>query len=103
MSKPYIHKSRGAINANVYINKCLRSNLVQFIKEHYNNDNDIFWPGLAKVHYAEVRARYLKSQNIKLVPMGDNPPNVPQARPIANFYCTTSLEPGKLTFKNVFY
>ena len=44
MPKRYIHKSRGAINANVFFNKCLRPNLVQFIKENYNDDNHIFWP-----------------------------------------------------------
>ena len=69
MSKTYIHEFRGAINVNVYINKCLRPNLVPFIKEHYNDDNHIFWPDLAKAHYAEVTTRYLESQNIKFVPM----------------------------------
>jgi len=49
----------------------LRPNLVPFIKEHYNDDNHIFWTCLAKAHYAEVTTRYLESQNIKFVPMGD--------------------------------
>ena len=35
MSKPYIQEFWGATNANVYINKCLRPNLVPFIKEYY--------------------------------------------------------------------
>jgi len=70
----------------------LRPNLVPFIKEHYNDDNYIFWPDLAKAHYAEVTTRYLESQNIRFVPMGDNPPNVPQARPIENFWANLDLK-----------
>ena len=62
MPKPYIHESRGAINANVYINKCLRRNLVPFIKEHYKDDNHIIWPDLARAHYAEATTRYPKHQ-----------------------------------------
>ena len=80
------------LNANVYINKCLRPNLVPFIKEHYNDDNHIFWTGLAKAHYAEVTTKYLESQNITFVPMGDNPLNVPQARPIENFWANLVLK-----------
>jgi len=87
-SMSYIQKSRVAIDANDYINKCLRPNLVIFIKEHYNEDNHIFWPA----HYAEATTRYLESQNIKLVPIDDDPPNVPQARPIENFWANLYLK-----------
>ena len=92
MSMPYIHKYQVAIDANVYINKCLRPNLVPYIKEHYNEENHIFWPDLAKTHYTEATTRYLESQNIKLVPMDDNPPNIPQARPIKNFWANLYLK-----------
>ena len=70
-------------------------NLVPFIKEHYKDDDDnlIFWPDLAKAHYAEVTTRYLESQNIvRFVPMGDKPPNEPQARPIENFWANLVLK-----------
>ena len=36
----------GQKTVNVYINKCLRPNLVPFIKEHYKEDNYIFLPDL---------------------------------------------------------
>ena len=86
MSKPYIQESRGATNANVYINKCWRPNLVSYIKEHYNLDNYIFWTEIAIAHYAEIITKYLESQGITFLQINDNPPNVPQTRPIETLW-----------------
>ena len=33
LSKPYIHESKGSIDSQVYINKCLRPTLVPIIRE----------------------------------------------------------------------
>jgi hypothetical protein len=64
----------------------LRSKLVPFIKEHHNDGNYVFWPDLASSHYAQATMDFLDEKKIIYVPKGDNPPNVPQARPIENFW-----------------
>ena len=34
------------------------TNLVPFIKEHYNDDNHIFFPDLAKAHFCNTSANF---------------------------------------------
>lgn len=86
ISQPYIHTSRAqAVNSDVYINKCL-TKLKDFIEKYHNQDEIIFWPDLASCHYAKKTLDWLNEKNIKFVPQKDNPPNVPQARPIENFW-----------------
>lgn len=46
----------------------------------------MFWPDLARCHYSKKTLDWLNGQNIQFVPKEDNPPNVPQARPIENFW-----------------
>ena len=60
--------------------------IVLFIRERYNDDNYVFWPDLDSCHYSFETIEYLNSQNIIQVPKDDNPPNVPQARPIERFW-----------------
>lgn len=90
ISEPYIHESNNAITANVYINKCLKNNLIKFISEHHFNKEYIFWPDLAKAHYAKETLDWFKSKNINLVPKEENPPNLPQSRPIENLWSILS-------------
>ena len=40
------------------------------------------WPDLAKAHYSNIVQQCLTEKNIPFVSRVDNPPNVPQARPI---------------------
>ena len=40
--EPYIHRSNGSINAAAYLNQCVKSKLIPFIKKHYANDDIIF-------------------------------------------------------------
>ncbi|CAM4849386.1 unnamed protein product [Rotaria magnacalcarata] len=63
-----------------------QSKLRLFIEEYHAGDEYIFWPDLASSHYADKTTRWLHEQNIKFVPKQDNPPNVPQARPIEDFW-----------------
>ncbi|XP_050500958.1 uncharacterized protein LOC126880924 [Diabrotica virgifera virgifera] len=90
VSQPFVGRVRGeALNADIYIDRCL-TKLVQFINTHHSNDEIIFWPDLASCHYARRTTDWLTAQNINFVPKRDNPPNVPQARPIEEFWAVLS-------------
>ncbi|XP_050515006.1 uncharacterized protein LOC126890196 [Diabrotica virgifera virgifera] len=90
VSQPFVGRVRGeAPNADIYIDRCL-TKLVQFINTHHYNDEIIFWPDLASCHYARRTTDWLTAQNINFVPKRDNPPNVPQARPIEEFWAVLS-------------
>ena len=44
-----------------------------------------FWPDLALSHYADSVVRWM-NENVSYVGKDKNPPNVPQASPIENFW-----------------
>ena len=46
----------------------------------------MFWPDLSSSHYANEVVSFLDANNIKYLPKGKNPPNVPVARPIEDFW-----------------
>lgn len=86
ISKPYIVPSGQAINEDVYLNKCLRSRLIPFIEHFHKNDQVVFWPDLASSHYSKKVQAYLASQNVECVPRERNIANVPEIRPIEDFW-----------------
>ena len=86
IAEPFIQESSIAIDAERYINKCLKPKLFKFIRSWYNHDEYVFWPDLASAHYANTTIETLKANKIVFVSRGDNPPNVPQARPIEKFW-----------------
>ena len=45
-----------------------------------------FWPDKASAHYARKTTRFLESHNIHFVSKEDNPTEVPQCRPIEDFF-----------------
>ena len=59
--------------------------LVPFLRQ-YHEDGDVFWPDLGSSHYAKETVSLLHVQNISFVRKQDNPPNVPQLRPIETFW-----------------
>ena len=75
-----------AINQDVYLQECLKKRLLKFIREHHDNDNYVFWPDLASSHYAQKVTTWLKEQNINFVPREINPANLPEVRPIEDFW-----------------
>lgn len=85
ISDPVFFKSGLAVNANVYIHKCLPV-LKRFIDCNHKNDKTVFWPDLASAHYAKATQDELKKLKIDYVPKEENPPNVPQLRPIETFW-----------------
>jgi transposase len=46
----------------------------------------VFWPDLVSSHYPNATLLEYERLNIKFVPKSSNPPNVPQLRPIENFW-----------------
>lgn len=82
VSNIYVHKSEQAISSRIYLNECINKILLPFIEKHHNNDDYVFWPDKASAHYAGIVLDRLNEKNITFVPKLNNPPNVPQARPI---------------------
>ena len=50
------------------------------------DDDFVFWSDLASVHYAKIILDYLEDKQVEIVPREDNPPNLPECRPIKNFW-----------------
>ena len=71
-----------SINQDVYMEKCLKPNLLPFLG---GQGDCIFWPDLARAHYAERTLSFLAEHGVKVVSKDINSPNVPQCRPIEDF------------------
>lgn len=85
-SEPFFVPSKGNINGNIYRKECIERRLIPFLQQHHADGDYIFWPDLASSHYAKDTVALLEEENIHFVPKKDNPPNVPQLRPIENFW-----------------
>lgn len=86
VSVPLIRPNKAkAVDSDVYIGQCLPK-LKLFIGKYHAHDKIMFWPDLASCHYAKKTLDWLTEQKVPFVPKKDNPPNVPQARPIENFW-----------------
>ena len=71
---------RGSQFGHLY-KRMLRATLATFCPD----SNYIFWPNLADYHYSKQTVA-LMNENVYFVPKDINPPNVPQERPIENFW-----------------
>lgn len=102
VSKPFFAKSKQAVNKDVYMSN-LRKRLVPFINEHHKNGQYLFWPDLASSHYANDVIAFLETENINYVPKVKNPPNVPEARPIEDFWAALkrAVYAGNWQAKNI--
>jgi transposase len=74
-----------AVKKEVYISKCLPI-LQKFIQKHHKNTKIVFWPDLASADYVKNTLVQLEQLKIENVPKKENPPNVPQIRPIENVW-----------------
>jgi hypothetical protein len=79
-------KSRGNVNAKVYKTECITKRLMPFIRKFHRDQNFIFWPDLASSHYARETIEVYNKLNVRYVPRNENPPSVPQLRPIVEFW-----------------
>ena len=57
-----------------------------FINAHHADGNYVFWPDLATSHYAKTVIDCYEAHGISFVKKVDNPPAVPECRPIENFW-----------------
>jgi transposase len=100
VSDPFIFE--GTMTSEIYLEHCLKKILIPFIHKNYPENNVLFWPDLASAHYGDICISYLEEQNVKFVKKEDNPPNMPQARPIERFWsiCKQSYSDLKKSPKN---
>ena len=82
VSSTYVHHSAIPVKKKIYLNECIRKQLLPFIKYHHKGDNTLFWRDLASLHYSKQIQDFLMAYQINFVQRQQNPPNVPQARPI---------------------
>ncbi len=97
ISDPFICQSGMAINQYVYRDECLKKKLLPFIEKYHSDKNYVFWPDLASSHYAETVLDYLIENSINHVDKVDNPANLPECRPIEDFW---SILKGKVYANN---
>ena len=97
LSEPFICPSGMAINQHIYLEECIESKLVPFIKKYHSETNYVFWPDLASSHYADKVLDYLIENSINHVDKVDNPDNLPECRPIEDFW---SILKGKVYENN---
>jgi len=57
-----------------------------FIRDNYSEGDYLFWPDKASSHYAKTVVDFLRGEHIAFVEKEDNPTNLPQARPIEDFF-----------------
>lgn len=90
ISRLFVSRVRGeALDSQRYIDNCL-TKLINFIEEEHDGEDIMFWPDLASCHYARQTQNWLVDHNVPFVPRNDNPPNLPQARPIEDFWALLS-------------
>lgn len=97
VSRPYFVPSGLAINQNIYLEECIKKRVIPFINEYHSNGQYLFWADLASSHYANSILNHLQENNISYVTKEDNPPNLPECRPIEDFW---SILKGKVYENN---
>ena len=90
MSEPVFFKGGLAVNAKVYQKKCLPK-VADFIQKCHENDDIVFWSDLASAHYAPTTLEKMQDPQIPFIPKSLNPPNVPQLRPIEDFWANLKI------------
>jgi hypothetical protein len=86
ISKPYFQKGGLAFNQKIYEEKCLKKKLIPFIKKYHSDGRYVFWPDKASSHYAKKTIEFLNKESIPFVPKDHNLTNLPQCRPIEDFF-----------------
>lgn len=87
MSEPFFLERPNSVTGEVYREECIKKRLLPFLISHPQPLASLmFWPDLASAHYARATTDLLVSKSVRFVPKVDNPPNLPQCRPIENFW-----------------
>jgi hypothetical protein len=93
MSDPFFLERPNSVNGELYRKECIQKRLLPFLTSHQQPLSSlIFWPDLASSHYARATTDLLESHSVRFVQKVDNPPNLPQCRPIENFWSLLKSE-----------
>ena len=68
-------------------------------KRTIQQKNYLFWPDLASAHYSNDAKDVYVKYGVNVLPKSSNPPNVPQLRPIEDFFGILRLKVFKDGFK----
>ena len=85
-SVPFFARSHGSVDSKTYAKECIRKRLLPFLRKHHNDGQYLFWPDGATVHYGKPSIEAFEENDIKYLRRKDNPPYVPQLRPIERFW-----------------
>ena len=64
ISKPFFSKQKHAVIQTTYLNRCIITRLLPFIKSHHNKENVLFWPDLASSHHGRDVLQYLNQNDV---------------------------------------
>jgi len=92
ISDPLIVRSGFCMNQTVYLNQCIKKRLEPFIKNYHRRGQYLFWPDLASSHYAATVTNHLTKQKIPFMPKLLNPANLPEVRPVEDFWAILKRE-----------
>ena len=103
ISQVYFVPSKMAVNGEVYLKECIKKRLIPFINKYHRDTQTVFWPDLAPAHYYGPVLNHLRQQNVEFVPKAENPPAVPEARSIEDFWADLKrlVYQGGWTAKNI--
>ena len=89
ISEPYFHEKKCALDGKTYGVECTENRLVPFIRKNYPKGRYLFWPDGARCHYAKDVLSIHSAHGVerkKFIEKDENPPNMPQIRPIEKFW-----------------
>ncbi len=86
ISKSLFRKSGITVTKEIYIEECLKKISLPFIKKNHLDGNYMFWPDRASSHYAKNTQEFLRHEGINFGPKERNTTNLPQCRPIEDFF-----------------
>ena len=95
----YFIPSGLVINQFIHQRECIIKRLISILNEHHSDGNYIFWPDKASSHYSNLVIKALRDEKVKFIPKNKNPTNLPEARPIENFWSILKGEVYKNNWK----
>lgn len=84
VSEPFV--TNGTVNGEIYLKECIEKRLLPFLRKVDVQRPILFWPDLATSHYCNIVTAKLREEGVNFVSKEQNPPNVPQLRPIEKFW-----------------
>ena len=81
----------GTMNTETYF-ETVKNILLTWIKKEYGAANIVFWPDMATPHYSKKVVALLREEGVEFVERNENAPNLPQGRPIEQFWAICKRE-----------